>query len=79
MYRLGLADTLVTHANMKGLGLTSLFGDRRGFMLPQLNTKTCGLQDFKYQYVNRKAFGASFVYWVDFKQNSMLRIHSNWT
>ena len=38
-YRLGLVDTLVTHANMKGLGLTPLFGDRRhGFMLPQLKT-----------------------------------------
>ena len=24
------------------------------------------LQDFKFWYVNRKAFGASFLYWVDF-------------
>ena len=40
MYRSGLVDTLVTHANMKGLGLTPLFGDRRGFMPPQLKTKT---------------------------------------
>ena len=39
MYRSGLVDTLVTHANMKGLGLTSLFRDRRGFMPPQLKTK----------------------------------------
>ena len=39
MYRLGLVDTLVTHANMKGLGLTPLFGDRRGFIPPQLKTK----------------------------------------
>ena len=39
MYRSGLVDTLVTHANMKGLGLTPLFGDRRGFMPPQLKTK----------------------------------------
>ena len=39
MYRLGLVDTLVTHANMKGLGLTPSFGDRRGFMPPQLKTK----------------------------------------
>ena len=30
---------LVTHANMKGFGLTPLFGDRRGFMPPQLKTK----------------------------------------
>ena len=40
MYRLGLVDKLVTHANMKGLGLTPLFGDRRGYMPPQLKTKT---------------------------------------
>ena len=33
-------DMLVTHANMKGLGLTPLFGDRGGFMPPQLKTKT---------------------------------------
>ena len=39
MYRSGLVDTLVTHANMKVLGLTPLFGDRRGFMPPQLKTK----------------------------------------
>ena len=29
---------LVTHAIMKGLGLTPLFKDRRGFMPPQLKT-----------------------------------------
>ena len=40
MYRSGLVDTLVTHAFMKGLGLTPLFRDRRGFMPPQLKTKT---------------------------------------
>ena len=40
MYRSGLVDTLVTHANMKGLGLTPLFGDRRGFMPPQLKTNS---------------------------------------
>ena len=34
----GLVDTLVTHAKMKGLGLTHLFGDHRGFMPPQLKT-----------------------------------------
>ena len=39
MYRLGLVDKLVTHANMKGLGLTPLFGDGRGFMPPHLKTK----------------------------------------
>ena len=39
MYRSGLVDTLVTHANMKGLGLTPSLGDRRGFMPPQLKTK----------------------------------------
>ena len=39
MYRSGLVDTLVSHANMKGLGLTPLFGDRPGFMPSQLKTK----------------------------------------
>ena len=39
MYRLGLVGKLVTHANMKGLGLTPLFGDGRGFMPPHLKTK----------------------------------------
>ena len=29
---------------------------------------SCGLQDFKFQYVNCKAFGASFLYWVDFNE-----------
>ena len=24
------------------------------------------LQDFKFQYVNHKAFGAIFLYWADF-------------
>ena len=27
----------------------------------------CDLQDFKFWYVNRKEFEASFLYWVDFK------------
>ena len=38
MYRSGLFNTLVTHATMNGLGLTPLFGDRRGYMPPQLKT-----------------------------------------
>ena len=36
MYRSGLVNMLVTHANVKGLGLTPLFGDQRGFMPPYL-------------------------------------------
>ena len=36
MYRSGLVDTLVTHANTKGFGLTSLSGVSHGFMPPQL-------------------------------------------
>ena len=27
---------------------------------------SCDLQDFKFWYVNRKAFVTSFLYWVDF-------------
>ena len=40
MYRLGVVDTLVTHANMTGFGLTPLFGDRRGYRPPQLKKNT---------------------------------------
>ena len=28
------------------------------------------LQDFEFWYVNRKAFGASFLYWVDFNSTN---------
>ena len=31
---------------MKGLGLTPLFGDRRGFMPPQLKTKTKSIRAY---------------------------------
>ena len=27
---------------------------------------SCGLQHYKFKYMNRKAFGSSFLYWVDF-------------
>ena len=27
---------------------------------------SCGLQHFKFQYLNHKSFGASFLYWLDF-------------
>ena len=40
MYRSGLVNTLVNHANTKGFGLTSMSGVRRGFMPPQLKNKT---------------------------------------
>ena len=40
MYRLGLVNTLVTHANIKVFGLTPLSGDRHGYMPPLLKTKT---------------------------------------
>ena len=39
MYKSGLVNTLGTHANTKGFGLTFLSGVRRGFMPPQLKTK----------------------------------------
>ena len=32
---------------------------------------SCVLQDFKFWYVNRKAFGESFLYWVDFTRFSL--------
>ena len=40
MFRLGLVDMLVTHANIKWFGLTPLSGDRHGYMTPLLKTKT---------------------------------------
>ena len=39
MFRTGLVDTLVTHANIKGFGLTPLSGDRHGYMPSLLKTK----------------------------------------
>ena len=39
MFKSGLVDTLVTHANIKGFGLTPLSGDCRGYMSPLLKTK----------------------------------------
>ena len=48
MLRLGLVDTLVTHANIKGFGLTPLSGDRRGYMPPLLKTKqNKGIQTYQ--------------------------------
>ena len=47
----------------------------------KLNTKglmffvsyfSCDLQDFRIWYVNRKAFDASFLYWVDFTTHLIL-------
>ena len=35
----GLVDTLVTHANKEGSGLTPLSGDGRGYMPPLFKTK----------------------------------------
>ena len=43
---------LVTHANTKGLSLTPLFRDRRGFMPPQLKTKQ-SIQNLRNQLNNR--------------------------
>ena len=37
--QIGLVDTLVTHTNIEGFGLTPLSGDRRGYMPPLLKTK----------------------------------------
>ena len=34
-----------THANMKGFGLASFSGARRGYMPPQLKTKEINKQD----------------------------------
>ena len=50
MYRLGLVNTLVTHAKMKGFGLTPLFGDRRGYMPLQLKTKINNLDNQKFAF-----------------------------
>ena len=49
MYRSRLVDTLVTHANIKGVGLTPLSENRRGYMPPLLKTKTKHDLDFKAQ------------------------------
>ena len=46
MYRSGLVDTLVTHANMNVFGFTPLFGDHHGFMPPRIKTKLLELKPF---------------------------------
>ena len=33
---------------------------------------SCDMQDFKLLYVNHWAFGASFLYWVDFKMTKLM-------
>ena len=45
MFRLGLVDTLVTHAIMKGFGLASLSGVHRGYMPPWLKTNPKHIRD----------------------------------
>ena len=64
MYRSGLVDTLVTHANMKGLGLTPLFGDRRGFMPPQLKTNKTKSPSSSVIY---KAFWFCKIFFIFFR------------
>ena len=49
MFRSGLVDTLVTHANKEGFGLTPLSGDRHGYMPPLLKTK----QNYTIQNVSQ--------------------------
>ena len=45
MYRVGLADTLVTHANMKGFGLASLTGAGGSFGINNVkNTKAMSMK-----------------------------------
>ena len=50
MSSLELVDTVVTHANINGFGLTLLSGDRHGFMPPLLKTK------------QRRAFNSAFCF-----------------
>ena len=38
---------------------------------------SCGLQDFKFWYVNRKAFGASFLHWVDFTNCYLMHVFTH--
>ena len=55
MYRSGLVDTLVTYANTKGFGLTSLSGVRHGFMPPHLKTKQKQIHFEKDKFGNIEA------------------------
>ena len=41
MFRLGLVDTLVTHANIKGFGLTPLSGACHGYMPSRFQKEVC--------------------------------------
>ena len=48
MFRSGLVDTLVTHDNIKGVGLTPLSGDHHGYMPPLVKTKECVKSNFLF-------------------------------
>ena len=50
MFRSWFVDTLVTHANKEGFGITPLSGDRRGYMPPLLKTKKHILQIFFFEF-----------------------------
>jgi hypothetical protein len=50
---------LVNHANMKGFGLTPLFGDRSGYMPPQLKKQ----QHILSQIVNLTK--SVVIFWVN--------------
>ena len=79
MFRSGLVDMLVTHANMKGFGQTPSFGDRRGFMPPQLKTKQthCSLTDFqKENSINKWSIKIKDFFRKDFNQLWTARLSS---
>ena len=58
MFRSGLVDTLVTHANIKEFGLIPLFGDHGGSMPPLLKTNI----------ISRSVMLGSFMHCVHFKE-----------
>ena len=69
---------LVTHANMKGFGLTPLFGHRRGYMPPHLKRqqKHFGGQQSDFSWVTLlfsqleilPFFAAHLLVWAKFMQ-----------
>ena len=52
MYRSVLVDTLVTHTNIEGFGLTPLSGDHHGYMPPLLKTKQTFMRPTLYCFVH---------------------------
>ena len=80
MFRSGLVNTLVTHANKKVFGLASLSGAHRGYMPPRLKTKQKNFnhQESKYRKIILKTHMPHFIRNYRLTQRSTRRTRCFW-